>query len=299
MNKGILYAGSAYFLWGFFPIYFNALHAVPALQTLNHRIAWSFLLLGAIIFLRREWNGFVQSLSFKVIGVYLAAALLLAVNWFVYVYAVGAGFVVETSLGYFINPLVSVLLGVVILREKMRTLQWIPVGMATLGVVFLGLTYGKLPWISLVLAISFGTYGLVKKIAPLNSLYGLTLETTILFPIAMIYLVGVDINGTGAFGHSSLVVNLLLFLTGLVTVIPLLLFASGARRVTLTTLGFLQYTAPTLQFLTGVFLFKEPMTSSHLAGFIIIWIALALFTLEGFITYRKQQRLKIIANPNE
>jgi chloramphenicol-sensitive protein RarD len=294
MNKGILYAGSAYILWGFFPIYFNALHGVPALQTLNHRIAWSFLLLGIVILIRGDLRGLLRSITPRILGIYLAAAVLLAINWFVYVFAVSAGFVVEASLGYFINPLVSVLFGVVLLRERLRLLQWIPVTLAALGVAVLAFSYGSLPWIALTLAFSFGAYGLVKKVAPLESLHGLTLETTLLFPFALVYLFYAEFAGIGAFGHSSLIVNGLLALTGIVTVIPLLLFASGARRVTLTTLGLLQYFAPTLQFITGVFLFKEPMTSAHLVGFIVIWIALALFSIESFLARRKPQAAEII-----
>ena len=257
MNKGILYAGSAYILWGFFPLYFNALHGVPALQTLNHRIVWSFLLLAVVILVRKDLRSLLRSLTPRILATYLAAALLLAVNWFVYVWAVSEGFVVETSLGYFINPLVSVLLGVVILRERLRPLQWVPVGLATAGVAVLAFSYGYLPWISLALAFSFGAYGLVKKIAPLPSLHGLVIETTLLFPLAFIYLLTIEFNGAGAFGHSTVLENLLLALTGVVTVIPLLLFSSGARRVTLTTLGLLQYTAPTLQFLIGVFVLRK------------------------------------------
>jgi chloramphenicol-sensitive protein RarD len=299
MNKGILYAGSAYILWGFFPLYFNALHGVPALQTLNHRIVWSFLLLAVVILARKDLRTLLRSLTPRILATYLAAALLLAVNWFVYVWAVSEGFVVETSLGYFINPLVSVLLGVVILRERLRPLQWVPVGLATAGVAVLAFSYGYLPWISLALAFSFGAYGLVKKIAPLPSLHGLVIETTLLFPLAFIYLLTIEFNGGGSFGHSSVLVNLLLALTGVVTVIPLLLFSSGARRVTLTTLGLLQYTAPTLQFLIGVFVFKEAMTPAHLTGFIVIWIALALFSIEGFLSRKKSAVAELILTPVE
>lgn len=286
MNKGILYAGSAYLLWGFFPLYFNALHGVPALQTLNHRIFWSFLLVILVMLIRKDLPGLLRACTPRVLATYLAAALLLGVNWFVYVWAVGAGYVVETSLGYFINPLVSVLLGVVVLRERLRPMQWVPVGLAAAGVAVLTVSYGYLPWISLALAFSFGAYGLVKKIATLPSLQGLTLETALLFPLALVYLVYCEFTGIGAFGHSSPQVNILLALTGIVTVIPLLLFASGARRVTLTTLGLLQYTAPTLQFIIGVFVFHEPMTASHLVGFIIIWVALALFSFENLYSRR-------------
>jgi chloramphenicol-sensitive protein RarD len=299
MNKGVLYAGSAYIIWGFFPLYFHALNSVPPLQTLNHRVVWSFLILAIVILARRDLRSLWHSLTPHILLTYLAAALLLAVNWFVYVWAVNKGFVVETSLGYFINPLVSVLLGVIILRERLRPLQWGPVGLAAVGVAVLAFSYGNLPWISLSLAFSFGTYGLVKKIAPLSSLHGLAIETTLLFPFAIIFLFYVESAGSGAFGHSSWLINLLLALTGVITVIPLLLFASGARRVTLTTLGLLQYTAPTIQFFIGVFIFKEPMTPPLLAGFIIIWIALALFSIESLHSRRKSQMAMPALTPVE
>jgi chloramphenicol-sensitive protein RarD len=299
MNKGIVYAGSAYILWGFFPLYFNILHGVPALQTLTHRIVWSFLLLAVVVLVRKDLRDLLHSLTPRILATYLAAAILLAINWFVYVWAVSAGFVVETSLGYFINPLVSVLLGVVILRERLRPFQWVPVGLATVGVAVLAFSYGYLPWISLALAFSFGAYGLVKKIAPLPSLHGLAIETTLLFPLAFIYLLYVEFTGSGSFGHSGFLINFLLALTGIITVIPLLLFASGARRVTLTTLGLLQYTAPTLQFLIGVFVFKEAMTSAHLTGFIVIWIALILFSIEGFLSHKKSPAAEMVLNPME
>jgi chloramphenicol-sensitive protein RarD len=294
MNKGVLFAASAYIIWGFFPLYFKVLHAVPALQTINHRVAWSFLLLLAVVLLRKEVGNLVRSITRKVFLIYLAAAVLLAVNWYVYVIAVSAGFVVETSLGYFINPLVSVLFGVLLLRERLRLTQWVAVGLAAGGVAVLALSYGRLPWIALTLACTFGTYGLVKKIAPLNSLHGLALETTILFPLASIYLVAMEWSGQGSFGHASPLVNLFLALTGVVTVIPLLLFSSGARRVQLTTLGLLQYVAPTLQFLTGVFIFKEEMTPVNLTGFIIIWISLAIFSIEGFAARHKLHRAETV-----
>ncbi len=287
MNKGIAYAAGAYILWGFIPLYFDALDGVPAVQIVAHRIVWSFALLTTVVLLRRELRALLGSLTPRIVATYLAAALLLSVNWFVYVWAVGAGFVIETSLGYFINPLVSVLLGVVILRERLRPWQWPPIALAAAGVGLLALSYGSIPWIALALAFSFGTYGLVKKIAPLESLHGLTLETALLFPVAIVYLVALEIGGSGAFGHGGPRTDVLLALSGVITVVPLLLFASGARRVTLTTLGLLQYFAPTIQFLIGVFVFHEEMTLAHLAGFVVIWIALGLFSAEGLMARRR------------
>ena len=287
MNKGILNGIAAYALWGFFPIYWKFLHQVPALQVIGHRISWSFILLIAILLATRQWNDFRSvALNSKIIGIYSIASILLTINWLVYVWGVNAGFIVETSLGYFINPLLSVLLGVIFLRERLRPMQWIPVGIAAIGVIYLTAVYGRLPWIALSLAFSFGFYGFVKKLAPLGSLYGLTLETGIVFPIALIYLLIVEFNGTGAFLHESALTTLLLIGAGAVTTIPLLMFASAAKQIPLTVIGLLQYIAPTLQFLIGVFLYKEPFDQSHLIGFGIVWVALIIFWVENFFAHR-------------
>src|SRR5574341_412235 len=204
MNKGILNGIAAYALWGFFPIYWKLLHRVPALEVIGHRIGWSFILLIAFVLLTKQWEDFRSAaLTFKTLGIYSIAAVLLTVNWLVYVWGVNAGFIVETSLGYFINPLLSVLLGVIFLRERLRFAQWIPVALATAGVIYLTVVYGRLPWIALSLAFSFGFYGFVKKLAPLGTLYGLTLETGIVFPIALIYLALVEFSGAGAFLHEG------------------------------------------------------------------------------------------------
>jgi chloramphenicol-sensitive protein RarD len=287
MNKGILNGLAAYALWGFFPIYWKFLHQVPALQVIGHRISWSFVLLIVIIFATRQWKDFrTAALTPKVIGIYSIAAVLLTVNWLVYVWGVNAGFIVETSLGYFINPLLSVLLGVIFLRERLRRTQWIPVGIAAVGVIYLTAVYGRLPWIALSLAFSFGFYGFVKKLAPLGSLYGLTLETGIVFPIALIYLLVVEVNGTGAFAHDGASITLLLIGAGAVTTIPLLMFASAAREIPLTVVGLLQYIAPTIQFLIGIFIYREPFDQSHLIGFGIVWVALVIFWVENLRAHR-------------
>jgi chloramphenicol-sensitive protein RarD len=287
MNKGILNGIAAYALWGFFPIYWKFLHQVPALQVIGHRIGWSFMLLIVIILLTNQWKDFRSAaLTPKVIGIYSIASVLLTINWLVYVWGVNAGFIVETSLGYFINPLLSVLLGVIFLRERLRPAQWIPVVLAAIGVIYLTVIYGRLPWIALSLAFSFGFYGFVKKLAPLGSLYGLTLETGIVFPIALSYLLIVEFSGTAAFLHESTATTMLLIGAGAVTTIPLLMFASAAKQIPLTVVGLLQYIAPTIQFLIGVFLYKEPFDHSHLIGFGIVWIALIIFWVENFIAHR-------------
>jgi chloramphenicol-sensitive protein RarD len=287
MNKGILMGLATYALWGFFPIYWKFLHPVSALQVIGHRISWSFILLIIIVLATRRWSDFrLAALKPKVIGIYSIAAALLTVNWLVYVWGVNAGFIVETSLGYFINPLLSVLLGVFFLRERLRPMQWVPVGIAAIGVIYLTAVYGRLPWIALSLAFSFGFYGFIKKLAPLGSLYGLTLETGIVFPLALIYLLVVELNGSGAFLHDGTPITLLLIGTGAVTTIPLLMFASAAKEIPLSLLGLLQYVAPTLQFLIGVFIYKEPFDHAHLIGFGIVWVALIIFWAENYLARR-------------
>ncbi|HNK62731.1 MAG TPA: EamA family transporter RarD [Anaerolineales bacterium] len=287
MNKGILSGIAAYAMWGFFPIYWKLLHDVPAVQLLGHRIGWSFLLLMAFIFITNQWKDFrTAAFNAKVLGIYAVAGVLLSLNWLIYVWGVNSGFIVETSLGYFINPLLSVLFGVFFLREKLRPMQWVPVVLAAVGVTYLTITYGRLPWIALSLAVSFGLYGLVKKLSPLGSVYGLTLETGIVFPLALIYLTFVQVNGTSAFLHDGLTVDLLLIGGGIVTTIPLLMFASAAKQIPLNMIGVLQYFAPTIQFLIGVFLYKEPFDTTRFIGFGIVWLALIIFWIENLVAHR-------------
>lgn len=286
MNKGILYGIGAYMLWGFFPIYWKLLHHVPALELLGHRIVWSFLFLIGIIFVTRQGADLRNRLNARTVGIYLIAALLIGGNWWTYVWAVNAGHIVETSLGYFINPLVSVVLGLVILHEKLRPAQWFPITLALIGVVYLAVTFGRLPWIALTLAFTFGFYGLVKKLAPLSSLYGLTLETGLLFAPALIYLGIAESNDVGAFLHTGVSSDLLLVGAGVVTTIPLLMFASAAKRIPLTMIGILQYLAPTIQFLIGVFVYREPFDATRLIGFSLVWLALILFGTESYLANR-------------
>jgi chloramphenicol-sensitive protein RarD len=283
MKKGVLAGFASYFLWGLFPIFFHALKAVDSFQVLAHRIVWSFFFLVLLLSLRRDWAVFRRSLNLRVVLLYFGVAVLLTVNWGVYVWAIANGHVVEASLGYFINPLVNVLLGVVFLKERLRPLQWVPVGLAAAGVLYLTISYGAPPWIALALAFSFGLYGMMKKIAPLGSLHSLTLETGTVFLPALAFLLVAEFSGRGAFGHVSGFETLLLSLTGVVTSIPLLLFTYGARRIPYSTMGLLQYVAPTLQFLSGVILFSEPFSHHQAIGFGIIWAALILFTIETYL----------------
>jgi chloramphenicol-sensitive protein RarD len=290
MNKGIWYGIGAYVTWGLFPIYWKWLHAVPALQLISHRILWSFVLLITFIFLSHQWSVFrAMALKPRVLTVYLVAAALIGINWLVYIWAVNAGYIVQVSLGYYINPLLNVLMGVVFLRERLRPSQWAPLGLAAAGVLYLNFAYGSLPWIALTLAFSFGLYGLVKKTAPLGSLYGLTLETGLLFLPALLYLLYSETTRQGAFLHSGAISDVLLVGAGLMTTIPLLMFASAARRIPLSLVGILQYIAPTLQFLLGVLVYGEPFTHTQFIGFGIVWLALILFGVEGYLASRSRR----------
>jgi len=290
MNKGILYALGAYGLWGLLPVYWKWLQHVPAPELLSHRIVWSCVALLAVIFFMRRWPAFRAAVfQPRVLKVYFFAAVLIGLNWLTYVWAVNAGHIVETSLGYFINPLLSVLLGVIFLRERLRLWQWAACGLAAVGVLYLTVAYGALPWIALTLAGTFGVYGLVKKLAPLGSLEGLTLETAILFLPALGYLFLVESGGQAAFLHTSPLSDVLLIGAGLATTVPLLLFASGVQRIPLSVIGLLQYIAPTIQFFLGVFVYSEPFPPERLIGFAIVWAALLLFGAEGVLNYRRQQ----------
>jgi chloramphenicol-sensitive protein RarD len=287
MNKGIYYAIGAYALWGLLPIYWKLLNHVPVMQLLSHRILWSFVTIMVVILLSRQWHMFRKAISNRhVLGIYLVTALLVGLNWLIYVWAVQHGFVVETSLGYFINPLISVLMGVIFLRERLRIGQWAPIGIATLGVLYLTFSYGSLPWISLSLAFSWATYALVKKLAPLTSLFGLALETAVLLLPAFFYLIFVEGSSQGVFLHETPTSDLLLIGTGIATTVPLLLFALAVVRIPLSLTGILQYIAPTIQFLLGVFVFKEGFSRSQFIGFSLVWIALILFAVEGLVTFR-------------
>lgn len=288
MDRGFWFGVAANLMWGLFPLYWKQLQHVPALQLLGHRILWSFPLLLLMLFLRREGKTFRKEIaSPRTVLIYAAAAVFLSANWLTYVWAVNAGYIVETSLGYFINPLFSMLLGVVILRERLRPFQWIPVCLAAAGVLYLTFVYGSFPWIGLTVAFSFGMYGFIKKTAPLDALHGLTLETAILFLPALAILYLSEGAGLGAFGHTGAASDLLLVGAGAVTVVPLLLFAAAARRITLFMVGVLQYITPTLSFLTGVLIFGEPLSAERLTGFVIIWLALILLAAEGYIARRR------------
>lgn len=293
MNSGILYALATYILWGFFPIYWKQLHHISAAQLIGHRILWAFIMLVLVLVTTRQWGRFREKLNVAILKSHGLAAILLGVNWLTYVWAINHEYIIESSLGYFINPLFSVLLGMIFLKERLRPMQWIPLGLAALGVLSLTFAYGRLPWIALILAFSFGLYGLIKKKSTLGSLYGLTFETGIILLPAVGYLLYEINQGNGVFGQISATTDWLLIGAGAVTAIPLLLFAKAAQRISLTMIGLMQYIAPTIQFLIGVLLYKEEFTSSQAIGFGIIWFALIFFWGEGWWV----RRHKAIGSP--
>ena len=288
--SGLVYAALAYVIWGLFPIYFHALARVDAFEIVMHRSLWSFVFVwAALVALRRlEWVPGVVRRP-RLIAQFMLSALFLSANWLLYVWSVNHGHVVEASLGYFVTPLVNVLLGTWVLKERPRRLQWLAVGVAACGVLWLTATLGRPPWIALGLAASFGTYGLLRKTAPLGALEGLAVETAVMAPVALVALAVMSAPRGGLFaGMDGATAGWLLF-AGPLTAIPLLLFAAGARRVTMATLGTLQYLSPSIQFLLGVTFFGEPLQDTRLAGFVVIWSALVIYSADGFLWMRRQR----------
>ena len=282
MRTGIVSAALASLCWGLFPLYFHALGDVPPLQILAHRMLWSLAFLLIVLGWRKQWRWLEQVRQPRVFRSFVASAILLAGNWLLYIWAVNNGHVIDASLGYFITPLFNIMLGFLILKERLRRLQWAVIGIAALGVAWLTLQSGGVPWIALGLAASFGGYGLLRKTAALGALEGLSFETMVLFPVAAIYVGWLTLHGQNTFINTPFdTTRWLLVAAGPITAIPLLLFANGARRIPLSILGLLQYLAPTIQFLLGVLLFKEAFTSGRLVGFALIWSALLLFAGEG------------------
>lgn len=281
---GVWYALAAYFLWGILPVFWKQLQTVPAPQILGHRIVWSCVFLGVLIVSRREGTAFLRAAwSRRTLALFGVAAVLLSVNWLTYIWAVNAGRIIDTSLGYYINPLVSVALATMFLHERLRVGQWVAVGLAAAGVIYLTWEHGELPWVSLVLAVSFALYGLAKKTAPLGALHGIMLETAMLLLPALLFLLAHEQAGTGAFGRATHATQGWLALTGVVTALPLLLFAKAARSVRYSTLGLLQYLSPTCGLAVGYWVYHEPFDRPRLIGFAAIWCALAVYWVEGLL----------------
>jgi chloramphenicol-sensitive protein RarD len=292
MNRGVLYALSAYLIWGAMPIYLKSLQAVSAFEILAHRVIWSVVFVFTLLALLRRWQWVPQLLRTpRQIGLLGLSALLVSINWVIYIWAVNAGHIIDASLGYFINPLINVLIGALLLHERLRRPQWIAVALAALGVAWLTWQAGHPPWIALALAFSFGFYGLLRKTSPLGALEGLTLETLLLFPLALAYLGWLAAQQQNVFLAASPGIQLLLVLAGPLTAVPLLLFGAGARRIPLSLLGLLQYVSPTLQLLLGVWLYNEPFAGPKVAGYVLIWIGLVLYSAESALRLQRAPRV--------
>jgi chloramphenicol-sensitive protein RarD len=282
---------SAYALWGLFPLYFPLLEPAGGVEIVAHRVLWSLLFIALLLTVLRRWAQ-VRALvtDRRRLLVLAGAGLLIAVNWLVFVYGVNSGHVVETSLGYFINPLVSVLLGVVFFAERLRVLQWVAVGIAAVAVVVLTVDYGRPPWIALTLAATFALYGVMKKIVRVDAAPGLFVETAMVAAPAVVVLSLLHADGAGTFGSAGTGHALLLAASGIATAVPLLLFAAAASRIPLSTIGLLQYLTPLMQLAIGVFVYEEPMPPARLAGFVIVWVALAVFTVDSLRHARTANR---------
>jgi chloramphenicol-sensitive protein RarD len=297
-RTGIIAGLSAYLLWGVFPLYFPLLEPAGGLEIVAHRVLWSLLSIAVLITVVRRWAAVRAVLADRrALGVLAVAAVLVAANWTIFVVAVNSGHVVETSLGYFINPLVSVLLGVAVFRERLRPLQWTAVGIAAVAVLVLTVDYGRPPWIALSLALSFGGYGLMKKLVRVDAAPGLFVETALVAVPAVVFLAVLQVQGQGSFtahgpGHALMLVS-----SGTATAIPLLLFAAATRRIPLSTVGLLQYVTPLMQLAIGVFVDHEPMPPARLAGFAVVWVALGVFTVDSLRTARGGARRRAAALP--
>lgn len=292
-RKGLIFGLVAYALWGLFPLYWPLLKPASATEILAHRMAWSLLVVGVILAARRNrtWIGELRKTPKKAL-LLLVAATVISVNWGVYIWAVNRNQVVETSLGYFINPLVTVLFGVLILRERLRPLQWTAVAIGAAAIAELVLSYGHVPWVALILAFSFGSYGLFKKLASVPAVESMAAETGFQFLPALGYLAFLQAQGTATFGHTRWSVTVLLACCGLVTVIPLLCFAAAANRLPLSTMGLLQFLAPILQLSCGVFIAHETVPGTEWIGFAIVWVALTLLTYDSLRHVRKTAKIR-------
>jgi chloramphenicol-sensitive protein RarD len=288
MQRGVFYVFSAFFLWGLFPLYFHALRHVDPVEILGHRIVWCLLCLVLVLAVRHQfrWIGAVLK-NPRTLLVFTGTSLLICANWGVYVYAITSGQTLEASLGYFINPLVSVVIGALILKERLRLAQKAAFGVAAMGVAWIALTTGATPWLGLCLAVSFAFYGLLRKIAPLGSLEGLSLETAMMLPLALAYLGYLWSTNDLGFANADATTRWLLLAAGPITAVPLLLFNAGVRLISLSTTGIIQYLSPTMVFLIGLFCFDEPFSSDRFIGFVFIWFAVALFAIESFVHARR------------
>ena len=287
---GVFYAGSGFLIWGLSPAYWKNLIAVPAFEIIMHRIVWSFIFLICFIVLRRRWDDFLGVLkNGRLLLTLFSTSILIFGNWFLYIWAVNNNYLLQASLGYYINPLVNVVLGMLFLRERLRKPQVVAVFMATTGVLYLTFFYGEFPWIALTLALSFGLYGLIRKVAPVGSLVGLTVETMFLTLPAVVYLFYLDSVGAGSIFRVSFELDLLLIGCAPVTAAPLLLFTLSTKRLYLSTVGLMQYIAPSGMFLLAIFFYGEPFSKSQIWTLIMIWIALVIYSTDSVIYFRRER----------
>lgn len=284
---GILYALGAFFMWGLAPLFFRALKPATPLEILSHRVIWSLLLMVVLVAVLRDLRDFPRALSsLRKVGLYALTTVLVTTNWGLFIWAVNNDHIVQTSLGYYINPLVNVLLGVLFLGERLNREQALSVGLATLGVTSLLVSLGELPWISLTLATSFGFYALIRKKAAIDPLVGLLVETAMLTPLALAYLLWLWSDGTATFSLQAPGMASMLVISGVITALPLIFFNLGAQRLKLSTIGLMQYLSPTLQLAIGVMIFGEEFTGAHVFAFGLIWIALAVYSTDAFLSHR-------------
>jgi chloramphenicol-sensitive protein RarD len=287
---GLIYAASAFLIWGLSPLYWKALGAVPALEIIAHRVVWSFLFLMGLILLQRRWSEFAEILkSGRMLLTLMLTAILVSANWLLYIWAVNNNHMLQASLGYYINPLVNVVLGMLFLRERLRRPQILAVMLAAGGVLYLTTAYGEFPWISLTLALSFGLYGLIRKVAPVGALVGLAVETMLLSPPALIYLIHLNSQEADTILRVSLKLDLLLIGCAPLTAAPLLFFTLGAKRLYLSTLGLMQYIGPSGMFLLAVFHYNEPFSTTQIWTFAMIWAALGIYSTDSVIYYRRER----------
>jgi len=285
--SGVMCAASAFLIWGLSPMYWKVLRQIPALEIIMHRVIWSFLFLIILLVFLRHGNEFTAALKKpRTFAILIPTTILLGCNWFIYIWAVNNDHVLQASLGYFINPLINILLGMIFLRERLRRLQTVSLILAFVSVLYLTFQYGEFPWIALSLAFAFGFYGLIRKVAPISALVGLSVEMLLLSGPALGYILFLYIRGVGAIFHISVRIDLFLMGTAFLTAFPLLLFTLGTKRLHLSTVGFLQYIAPTSMFLLGVFLYNEPLSSAQIFAFVLIWIALFIYSVDAARYYR-------------
>lgn len=290
-TSGLFLAISSYAIWGVLPIYWKQLHSVNSLEVLAHRIIWSFVFVLALVVLTGQFKTAMAVFKDRRrLALTALAAVMITLNWGLFIWSIQVGRILESSLGYYINPLVAVIFGVVIFKERLNHWQLAAIGSASLGVLVLVVEYGQFPWLSFSLAISFGLYGALKKLVQTPSMVGLALETAFLLPLALIWVGSRQVNGTGALGHSTLLVTVFLLLAGMITAIPLLLFAESTRKIPLSWVGMTQYISPTLMFILGVFLYHEPFRPIQAVSFAFIWLALILYTASQFLPQKSLKR---------